>query len=156
MLSQNNSPSIAMQTLYDQDYVAWCEEVVTKLRLRDIESLDFENLIEEVENLARSDRRELRNRLIVLFAHLLKRIYVSLPDNFNGWELTIIEQRQQIKGLLEDSPSLKPYLTELLPKVYSNALELVSREYQQVDFPSTWQFDPNLNSLLNQKYWLSK
>jgi len=68
--------------------------VVAKLRLRNIDDLDFENLIEEVENLAISDRRELKNRLIVLFAHLLKRIYVNLPDNFNGWELTIIEQRQ--------------------------------------------------------------
>jgi len=130
--------------------------VVAKLRLRNIDDLDFENLIEEVENLARSDHRELRNRLVVLFAHLLKRIYVNLPDNFNGWELTIIEQRQQIKGLLEDSPSLKPYLTELLPKVYSDALELVSSEYQQVEFPATWQFDPNPNLLLNQKYWTYK
>jgi len=101
-------------TLYENDFVAWCEATAAKLRNKELDDLDFENLIEEVENLARSDRRELKNRLVVLFAHLLKRIYVNLPENFNGWELTIIEQRQQIKGLLQDSPSLKPYFLEIL------------------------------------------
>ncbi|NJL90576.1 MAG: DUF29 domain-containing protein [Coleofasciculaceae cyanobacterium SM2_1_6] len=143
-----------LQTLYDDDYVAWCEDVVAKLRLRNLDNLDFENLIEEVENLARSDRRELRSRLVVLLAHLLKRLYVNLPDNVNGWELTIIEQRQQIKELLQDSPSLKPYLLELLPKVYTDALELVSSEYRQVEFPNTYPFDKDINLLLHKKYWI--
>lgn len=97
-------------TLYKRDFVAWCEDTAAKLRRRDIDNLDFENLIEEIESLGRSDRRELKNRLTVLLAHILKRIYVNSPENFNGWELTIIEQRRQIRDLLEESPSLKPDL----------------------------------------------
>ncbi|MFO0300816.1 MAG: DUF29 domain-containing protein, partial [Pseudanabaena sp.] len=128
-------------TLYENDFVAWCEATAAKLRNKELDDLDFENLIEEVENLARSDRRELKNRLVVLFAHLLKRIYVNLPENFNGWELTIIEQRQQIKGLLQDSPSLKPYFLEILSGAFENALELVKSEYKQTEFPSKWQLD---------------
>lgn len=155
MLSKYNQLNIPPKTLYQQDYVAWCEDIVTQLRLRNIDDLDFENLIEEVENLGRSDRRELKNRFVVLVAHILKRIYVNLLNNFNGWEITIIEQRQQIKGLLEDSPSLKPYLIELLPKAYTDALELVRSEYQQIEFPATWQFETNPTALLSQKYWLS-
>lgn len=140
-------------TLYDQDFVAWCEDTVAKLRNRDIEHLDFENLIEEIESLGRSDRRELRNRLMVLLAHLLKRIYVNSPENFNGWEVTIVEQRQQIKGLLEDSPSLKPYLAEILAKVYANALESVQFEYKKTEFPETCPFDFQIDVLLSKKYW---
>jgi hypothetical protein len=34
------------ETLYEQDFVAWCEDTALKLRLRDLEHLDFENLIE--------------------------------------------------------------------------------------------------------------
>jgi hypothetical protein len=144
------------ETLYDQDFVAWCEDTAAKLKMRDFENLDFENLIEEIESLGRSDRRELRNRLMVLFAHILKRMYVNSPENFNGWELTIIEQRRQIRDLLEDSPSLKPYLAEILAKVYANALESVRFEYKQAEFPETWQFDVQTDVLLSKKYWEEK
>jgi hypothetical protein len=139
--------------LYEQDFVAWCEDTANKLKKRDLDHLDFENLIEEIESLGRSDRRELKNRLTVLFAHILKRIYLNSPENFNGWELTIIEQRRQIQDLLEDSPSLKSYLAEILAKVYANALNDVQFEYKQTEFPQTWQFEIETDLLLSQKYW---
>ena len=139
--------------LYEQDFVAWCEDTANKLKKRDLDHLDFENLIEEIESLGRSDRRELKNRLTVLFAHILKRMYVNSPENFNGWELTIIEQRRQIQDLLEDSPSLKSYLAEILAKVYANALNDVQFEYKQTEFPQTWQFEIETDLLLSQKYW---
>ncbi|HAG82173.1 MAG TPA: DUF29 domain-containing protein [Cyanobacteria bacterium UBA12227] len=140
-------------TLYERDFVAWCEDTAAKLRMRDIDNLDFDNLIEEIESLGRSDRRELRNRLMVLMTHILKRMYVNSPENFNGWEVTIVEQRQPIKSLLEDSPSLKPYLAEILPKVYADALESVRFEYKQTEFPNSWQFDVETDVLLSKKYW---
>ena len=139
--------------LYEQDFVAWCEDTANKLKKRDLDHLDFENLIEEIESLGRSDRRELKNRLTVLFAHILKRMYVNSPEKFNGWELTIIEQRRQIQDLLEDSPSLKSYLAEIFAKVYANALNDVRFEYKQTEFPQTWQFEIETDLLLSQKYW---
>jgi hypothetical protein len=63
-------------------------------------------LIEEIEGLAGRDRRELKNLIRVLLAHLLKRIYVKSPDNYRGWEIMIREQRQQLRDLLEQSPGL--------------------------------------------------
>jgi hypothetical protein len=143
-------------TLYEQDFVAWCEDTVAKLKKRDLEHLDFENLIEEVESLGKSDRRELRNRLMVLLAHILKRMYVNSPENFNGWEVTIVEQRKQLKSLLKDSHSLKPYLTEILAEVYADALDIVDPEYKQTQFPETWQFDIETDVLLSKKYWEDK
>lgn len=140
-------------TFYEQDFVAWCEDTAAKLKRRDIDNLDFENLIEEIESLGKSDRRELRNRLTALLAHILKRMYVNSPENFNGWELTIIEQRRQIKGLLQDSPSLKAYLTQIFVRVYDDALEDVRFEYQQTEFPDMWEFDVETDVLLSKKYW---
>ncbi len=141
------------EALYENDFVAWCEDTAAKLKRRDIENLDFNNLIEEIESLGRSERRELRNRLIVLLAHILKRMYVNSPENFNGWELTIIEQRRQIKSLLQDSPSLKPYLAQIFVEMYADALNEVRFEYKQTEFPDTWQLDFEPDLLLSEKYW---
>lgn len=145
--------TLNVQKLYDQDFVQWCEVTASQLRDRTFEQLDLDNLIEEIEGLAKRDRRELKNRLTVLLAHLLKRIYVKCPDNFHGWELTIREQRRQIQDLLQDSPSLKPYLEQVFNTAYQNALDDIRFEYQQTNFPDTWEFDLNLNSLLSENYW---
>ncbi|UUO16170.1 DUF29 domain-containing protein [Dolichospermum heterosporum] len=67
-------------SLYEQDYLLWIEDIVHKLRNRDIEGLDIDNLIEEIEDLGRSDKRELENRLAELLEHILKRNYVHIPD----------------------------------------------------------------------------
>ena len=141
-----------LQNLYEQDFVAWCEATVARLKAGQLDQLDIENLIEEVDSLGKRDRRELTSRLRVLLAHLLKRLYVDMPENFNGWELTIVEQRKQIQALLKDSPSLRPYLAEIVADVYLDSLDLVSIEYKQVVFPETCHFAADTNGLLTQKY----
>ncbi|NEP77564.1 MAG: DUF29 domain-containing protein [Okeania sp. SIO3C4] len=141
------------ESLYHRDFMAWCENTAAKLRSRELDNLDFDNLIEEIESLGRSERRELKNRLMVLLAHILKRMYINTPENFNGWELTIVEQRKQIKSLLQDSPSLKPYLEAIFTEVYADALDIVRVEYKQTEFPDIWQFDSDSNALFSQNYW---
>ncbi|NCJ07619.1 DUF29 family protein [Synechococcales cyanobacterium C] len=145
--------SLKIQELYDLDFVEWCETTASQLKARNFEQLDLDNLIEEIEGLTKHDRRELRNRLTVLLAHLLKRIYIDSPEKFHGWELTIREQRRQIQDLLQDSPSLKPYFDEVFNTAYQNALDDVCFEYQQTEFPDTWKFDLEPSSLLFKSYW---
>ena len=53
-------------SLYDTDYVAWLEEQVAHLRAGRLDSLDVENVAEELESLMRKERRQLANRLEVL------------------------------------------------------------------------------------------
>jgi len=52
------------QSLYDQDILLWVEDTVAKLKAHDFTNLDLENLIEEVESLGVSQKKELLNRLI--------------------------------------------------------------------------------------------
>ena len=112
-MNQITQPKRSLQTqvealsLYEQDFLLWSEETAAKLKVRDFENLDIENLIEEVESLGRSDRKELLSRLVVIFEHLLKRLYVQLPDDYNGWQRTVRNQRNELVILLKQSPSLK-------------------------------------------------
>jgi len=43
--------------LYDRDYLQWVEDIVNKLRTKDFDHLDIENLIEEIEDLGKSEKK---------------------------------------------------------------------------------------------------
>jgi hypothetical protein len=65
------------ENLYDRDYQLWLADTIGKLKAGDFRDLDIAHLVEEIEDLGKRDQRELQSRLIVLFAHLLKRCYVD-------------------------------------------------------------------------------
>lgn len=139
--------------LYQRDFVEWCEDTINKLKAQQFSEIDIESLTEEIEGLAGRDRRELKNRLRILLTHLLKRIYVTSPDDYRGWESTIREQRRQLQYLLEQSPSLRNYLVEMFPKSWEDALYDNHEDYPRVEFPKEWTFSLDVNTLLGEKLW---
>lgn len=107
-------------TLYETDFNLWLEEQVLALQQKRFVDLDIENLVEEIESLSRSDKRALRSYLRVLLIHLLKWQYQS-GSRSRSWQVSIRNARREIGELLADSPSLKPYVTEVLETCYQNA-----------------------------------
>lgn len=98
---------------YDTDLVIWADRQAGLLRRmgageRVNDQVDWENVAEEIEALARSDRRELRNRVRTILVHLIKLQASPATEPRAGWLETIHEQRNIIAGLLDDSPSLRP------------------------------------------------
>lgn len=147
-------PSIANQvSLYEKDILLWAEETVRQLKARDFDSLDLENLIEEIESLGISQKKELLSRLTTLLEHLIKRLYVNSPDDYNGWERTIRNQRKELKLLLYQVSSLKARWNEAFSTAWRFALAEVTKEYQSVPFPSEWQFSCDLEILLDLDFW---
>ncbi|MFM6478751.1 MAG: DUF29 domain-containing protein, partial [Microcystis panniformis] len=55
--------------LIQTDYVGWLNETITLLKQKNFDKVDWENLIEEIESLGRSQKRELRNRLTTILEH---------------------------------------------------------------------------------------
>jgi hypothetical protein len=112
---------------YEQDFYAWTIEQAQLLRAGELSAIDTANIAEEIESLGRSDRRELRSRLTVLLMHLLK--WRHQPEaRSTGWSGTIREQRHRIELILDDSPSLRPFLIEILPRAFSDACEDAAEE----------------------------
>ncbi|MCL1465289.1 DUF29 domain-containing protein [Argonema galeatum] len=130
--------------LYEIDFYAWTQEQVSLLKTQHWDKLDTVNLIEEIETLGRKERQELRNRLGVLLGHLLKWQFQS-EKRSNNWLGTIREQRIQIKLLLQDSPSLKPYLDDVFIAAYELGLSLAIRETQLGEqvFPEVCPYTPD-------------
>ena len=145
----------AIPTLYDRDLALWYADTLAKLKAGELHGLDLNHLIEEIESLAARDRRELKNRLKVFLAHLLKRIYVSAPEYDRGWENTIDEQREQLQDILSQSPSLHAYFDSVFNEVWQRALKQVRNDYPQVNFPNQWPFSQEPETLLTQPFWLN-
>ena len=142
-----------IKSLYEKDYALWLDRTIADLKDRKLDSIDWENLIEEVESLAGRDRRELQSRLITLLEHLLKRKYVNLPECYRGWISTVIREQQEIENILKQSPSLQSYYYQSFEDCWAKALKRVKKEYDQFNFPSECPFPINPDRLLNDTFW---
>ncbi|GFE69769.1 DUF29 domain-containing protein [Chroococcus sp. FPU101] len=118
---------IALKTLYEQDYNLWLKTTVHLLRENKLDQIDYDNLIEELEGMGRSDKRALKSNLEQLLMHLLKWQYQS-NKRTGSWERFIKEHRNRVLDTLEDSPSIKPYLNEIFNKCYQNARDYAVSE----------------------------
>ena len=110
--------------LYNQDFYTWAMTTAELMRQKQWHEIDWEAVIEEIEGLARRDKRELASRLEILMLHLLK--WCAQPQGRqpgHSWRDTIQEQRSQIELVLEDSPSLHHDVDALLSKRYRKARE---------------------------------
>ena len=113
--------------LYERDFYLLIQTTAQQLKENKLNQIDIVNLIEEIESMGRSEKRELKSRLIVLLMHLLKWQYQ--PDKRSeSWRSIISEQRICLEALLEDSPSLKPIVAEVFDDCYQKACIKASDE----------------------------
>lgn len=127
-------------SLYERDFYEWALDQAAAVRaLRDaaaekgnvaaaLRALDWENLIEELEGLARRDRSELRNRIATIVEHLLKLELSPADDPRKGWIETVRRSRRDVAFLIDDSPSLRQHVAGVLdsPILRKAAIETAS------------------------------
>lgn len=138
------------ESLYARDYYTWALEQGRALRERRPDALDWDNLAEELEDLARSDARSLKSQLARLMAHLLKWQLRAAPRKrskrtANSWRASIEGVRDEIRDLLDESPGLKRLMPELFRKAFPMAVNRAGQEtgLAKSVFPSScpWSFE---------------
>jgi hypothetical protein len=137
---------------YEQDFYAWAMQTVQALREGRLSEADLEHVAEELEDMGRSEKRALTNRLAVLLRHLLK--WRHQPERHgNSWRYTIEEQRVRVAKLLEDNPSLKHELEGMVSHAYRLAVLRAAREtgISKSVFPDTCPF--TLEQILDDGFW---
>lgn len=139
-------------SIYEQDFYAWTQQQAALLREHQFTRLDMDNLIEELESMGRSERRQLVNRLEVLLMHLLKWQYQ--PElRGRSWQLTILEQRRRLVKLLRANSSLQPEVPALILEAYEDAAFSAMREtgLPLTTFPAQCPYSP---SQVLEQNWL--
>lgn len=124
--------SVQPKRLYELDYYQWIEETVKQLQNKEFEAVDWDNLIDEVADLGRREKRKLENLLTRLLENLFKLKYWTSQRayNENHWKAEIRNFRKQIKRELKASPSLNNYLQEIFAECHQDALEIFAERSQ--------------------------
>ncbi|MEO5932501.1 MAG: DUF29 domain-containing protein [Duganella sp.] len=109
-----------IKTDHEADFLVWTSTQIELLRAKRFDQLDLENIIEELESMARAEKHQLEHRIERLITHLLK--CKLQPDQISGsWLGMIREQRHRIAKLLKAMPSMKPLLDQYITLAYDHA-----------------------------------
>lgn len=140
--------------LYDQDFAAWCWTTAALLRAGQWNALDPASVAEEIEGLAKSDRRALGSHLRNLLLHLLKWRYQ--PEGRQpgaSWRQSIRNARAEMAVLLEDSPSLRQAVPSLMTRWYALARQDAADETRLplATFPA--QCPWTMAQILDEAFW---
>ncbi|TVQ06992.1 MAG: DUF29 domain-containing protein [Leptolyngbya sp. DLM2.Bin27] len=141
-------------SVYSTDFSDWTRQTAQLLREHRWHEIDLANLIDEVEDLGKSERRAIASQLTRLLLHLLKWQYQPQrrPDS---WLDSITDARTQIDLAIQDSPSLRSYPAEQLEDCYCRARRQAATQ-TKLDistFPETCQY---LLDLVLLDGWLPK
>lgn len=131
----NKLMTLRTGTGYETDIVAWANEQAALLRAGRLSQLDIEHIADEVEDVGKSEQRELASRMVVLLGHLLK--WQGQPERRGkSWQGTIREQRKAIALHLEEVPSLKAKLRDQrwLAVIWADAKAQAYQETNLEDF----------------------
>ncbi len=107
-------------SLHDSDFYAWSLEQAALLRAGRVAEVDLAAIAEEIESMGKTEKRELVSRLTVLLLRLLKWRYQPTGRG-NSWRLSIANARDEIADLIDDNPSLKSVLDDVMASAYRYA-----------------------------------
>ena len=113
--------------LYDRDYYLWLKHTAHLIKEGKFSDVDVPNLIEELEDMGRSEKRAVKSNLVILLLHLLKYKYQPAKRT-NSWKASIREHRRKLRDDFKVSPSLKRYFKEVFDECYQDGREQAADE----------------------------
>lgn len=114
-------------SVYDDDFFRWTTEQAELLRHGRFAEADLAHIIEEIESLGRSEKRELGSAYRLICLHLLKMLFQPSHAT-RSWLNTIVRERNIVESVLDDSPSLKSRRAALLVTAYRQARKEAAAE----------------------------
>ena len=135
-----------LKQLHDEDLNLWLEEIATAIKNKDYSNMDWDGLLEEIEDITASQKRALRSYTKRLIEHILKLKYwratprrrqapgnardgAEKEYNQKGWRREVVNFRNEVKEILEDSPSLKKYLQDNYAAWYDKSVNAMRQEF---------------------------
>ena len=151
----SKSPSLARERIasgspaYADDFYSWALHQAELVRGGRLAEADLPNIAEELADLGRSERRELRSALARIMQHLLKWDYQPAKRTVS-WQKSIDIHRVHARQDLRDNPGLRAELGDILSDAYEMAVRYAAKEtgVSRAAFPATCPYD--FDSVMNR------
>ena len=108
------------QSLYERDFYLWIEQQTSRLREGRLDEIDVANLLEEIEDVGRTDKKAIKSNLLIVLPHLLKHEFQPKRRS-RSWLDSILEHRQRLRDDLAESPSLRDHLEAVSLDAHTDA-----------------------------------
>ena len=120
----------SLKELYEKDFYLWVIENLKLIKNKEYEFVDWENLLEEIEDMAKRELRSLISLMAIIMEHLYKwENYRKSAYMGSGWKKSIINARTEMLKLFKDAPSLRAKSQEkqILQRAWEDAvLDLIA------------------------------
>ena len=116
--------------LHNRDFNLWLERMAIAIKNRDTKNMDWEGLLEEIEDMTASQKRALRSYTKRLIEHILKLQYWHSEKEYNQkhWRKEVVNFRDSVNEILQDSPSLNNYLKENYQSWFNKSVKGMRQE----------------------------
>jgi hypothetical protein len=138
--------------VYNQDFYAWANEQAGQLRAGKFSDADIEHIAEEIEDLAKREKREFVDALTSLLRHLLQ--WQAQPaKQCGGRKSRILRKRLRVAMYLGESPSLALQINELAIRAYrrSRLQAMVKTGFSEDSFPAICPW--SLDQMMAEDFW---
>lgn len=135
---------------YEEDYYLWTQIMVENLRNQNYLDIDWDNLIEEIDDMGKSQKRAIESLLLRLTEHLLKLKYweSERERNQKHWQSEVVNFRVLLNKRLKDSPSLKAKLPEIYAEILPDSKRSISKLFALPE-----KIDLSLNQVLDEDWF---
>ena len=128
---------------YDRDFYLWVMENLELLKNKEFDSVDWENLLEEIEDMGRRYLDSAVSFIAIILEHLYKYEHFRENENMgNSWINSIDNARVELEWLFKEMPSLKRKAQQEIDLAWYKAVKKLVK----------W-FEKPLNSHLAKKYF---
>jgi hypothetical protein len=98
----------SLKELYEKDFYLWVQENLKLLKNREYDLVDWENLLEEIEDMGKSLFKSVRSHMSTIMEYLYKwENFRYGPEMGYDWIETITNARRELRDIFEDNPSLR-------------------------------------------------
>jgi len=121
-----------LKELYEKDFYLWVQENLSLLKNRELDHVDWENPLEEIEDLGQRYLDSAISFMAVILEHLYKwenfrdREYVG-----HSWIKSINNARNELDVIFERHPSIRKKSAEELPTAWRIAVKRLVRWFKE-------------------------
>ena len=121
-MSDLPKPSMASNSLYRRDPFAWSKEQAEALRLRDLEGIDWSNVIEEIESVGQAQRQNWVSHCARAIEHMLaiEHCKTATSGNLRHWVKEIRAFRIGMASAIRRNQGLQWEYAEMLADAWTD------------------------------------